>query len=60
MPNVYRKGTAVIYLRLPEEWKKRLYDVAKRLDKPATMLVREWVIKKVQEVEEILPKDIDR
>lgn len=60
MPNVYRKGTTVIYLRLPEEWKKRLYNVARRLDKPATALVREWVIKKTQEVEEILLKNVDR
>jgi predicted DNA-binding protein len=60
MPNKYKEGTAHIYLRLPEEWKGRLYAVAKRLDKPATALVREWVIKKVVEIEEILKKDIDR
>lgn len=60
MPNKYKEGTAVIYLRLPEEWKERLYSVAKRLNRPATALVRDWVIKKVEEVEEILKKDVDR
>jgi predicted DNA-binding protein len=51
MPNVYKKGTAVIYLRLPEEWKKRLYTVAKTMDKSATALARDILIERIQELE---------
>lgn len=50
----------VLYIRLPEEWKRRLCLVAKKLNKPATALGREWIIKKVEEIEEILKKDVDR
>lgn len=59
MPNVYKKGTAVIYLRLPEEWKKRLYTVAKTMDKSATALARDILIERIQELEKKLSNTLD-
>lgn len=62
MPNKYREGTATLYLRMPEILKKRLFEVAENLDRPATDLARKAIEKFLAEVEKekIFEKPVDR
>jgi predicted DNA-binding protein len=53
VPNKYREGTAALYLRLPEEWKRRLFELAKKKGRPATELARKAIIEYVEREEKI-------